>query len=70
MHIKDIIIEGFKSYRDKTHITGFDRHFNAITGFNGSGKSNIFDAICFLLGISTLSQVRASNQNCQNQLKD
>ena len=61
MHIKDIIIEGFKSYRDKTHITGFDRHFNAITGFNGSGKSNIFDAICFLLGISTLSQVRASN---------
>ena len=30
-------------------------------GLNGSGKSNILDAICFVLGISNLSQVRASN---------
>jgi len=61
MHIKEIILDGFKSYRDKTTITGFDSHFNAITGFNGSGKSNIFDALCFLLGITSLSNVRASN---------
>ena len=39
----------------------FDPHFNAITGLNGSGKSNILDAICFVLGISNLSQVRAGN---------
>ncbi len=32
--------------------------FNAITGLNGSGKSNILDAICFVLGITNLSQVR------------
>jgi structural maintenance of chromosome 2 len=61
MHIKEIIIDGFKSYSIKTSITGFDRHFNAITGLNGSGKSNILDAICFVLGITTLSNVRASN---------
>ena len=30
-------------------------------GLNGSGKSNILDAICFVLGISNLSQVRAAN---------
>jgi structural maintenance of chromosome 2 len=28
---------------------------------NGSGKSNILDAICFVLGITNLSQVRAGN---------
>jgi len=61
MHIKEIIIDGFKSYSVKTSISGFDRHFNAITGLNGSGKSNILDAICFVLGITSLSHVRASN---------
>jgi structural maintenance of chromosome 2 len=30
----------------------FDKEFNAITGLNGSGKSNILDAICFVLGIT------------------
>lgn len=39
----------------------FDPHFNAITGLNGSGKSNILDSICFVLGITNLSQVRAGN---------
>uniref|UniRef100_A0A4W5PQA7 Structural maintenance of chromosomes 2 n=1 Tax=Hucho hucho TaxID=62062 RepID=A0A4W5PQA7_9TELE len=61
MHIKSIILEGFKSYAQRTEINGFDPLFNAITGLNGSGKSNILDSICFLLGISNLSQVRAAN---------
>uniref|UniRef100_A0A8C9YFJ8 Structural maintenance of chromosomes protein n=1 Tax=Sander lucioperca TaxID=283035 RepID=A0A8C9YFJ8_SANLU len=61
MHIKSIIIEGFKSYAQRTEINCFDPLFNAITGLNGSGKSNILDSICFLLGISNLSHVRASN---------
>lgn len=58
MHIKSIIIEGFKSYAQRTEINGFDPLFNAITGLNGSGKSNILDSICFLLGISNLTHVR------------
>lgn len=58
MHIKSIILEGFKSYAQRTEVNGFDPLFNAITGLNGSGKSNILDSICFLLGISNLSQVK------------
>jgi structural maintenance of chromosome 2 len=61
MYIKSIVIDGFKSYAQRTEIFGFDPMFNAITGLNGSGKSNILDSICFLLGISNLSQVRASS---------
>lgn len=40
---------------------GFDESFNAITGLNGSGKSNILDAICFVLGITNMTSVRANN---------
>ena len=58
MHITEVIIDGFKSYRVRTHIEKFDRHFNAITGLNGSGKSNILDAICFVMGISRFSVIR------------
>ncbi|CAN8028207.1 unnamed protein product [Ixodes persulcatus] len=61
MHIKSITIDGFKSYGQRVDINGFDNLFNAITGLNGSGKSNILDSICFVLGITNLSQVRASN---------
>lgn len=61
MHIKEICLEGFKSYATRTVVSGFDPFFNAITGLNGSGKSNILDSICFVLGITNLQQVRASN---------
>ncbi|XP_058973513.2 structural maintenance of chromosomes protein 2 [Pocillopora verrucosa] len=61
MYIKQVVIDGFKSYATRTTISGFDPQFNAITGLNGSGKSNILDSICFLLGISNLTQVRASS---------
>lgn len=57
MYIKQVVIDGFKSYATRTTINGFDPLFNAITGLNGSGKSNILDSICFLLGISNLTQV-------------
>ena len=59
MYIKSIVLEGFKSYAGRTEISGLDRHFTAITGLNGSGKSNILDAICFVLGIQHLGQLRA-----------
>lgn len=61
MYLKEIIVEGFKSYAGRTVITDFDPSFNAITGLNGSGKSNVLDSICFVLGITNLSQVRASS---------
>ena len=51
-------MDGFKSYATRTVISGWDPEFNCITGLNGSGKSNVLDAICFVLGITNLSQVR------------
>ncbi|CAI5529739.1 unnamed protein product [Closterium sp. Naga37s-1] len=61
MYIEEIAIEGFKSYAQRTVVRDFDSKFNAITGLNGSGKSNILDSICFVLGITNLQHVRASN---------
>eukprot|EP00092_Neocalanus_flemingeri_P004304 GFUD01004627.1.p1 GENE.GFUD01004627.1~~GFUD01004627.1.p1 ORF type:complete len:1179 (+),score=495.15 GFUD01004627.1:105-3641(+) len=61
MFVKSMVIDGFKSYGQRTEINGWDNKFNAITGLNGSGKSNILDAICFLLGITNLTHVRAAN---------
>lgn len=61
MFIKSIVLDGFKSYGNRVEITGFDPEFNAITGLNGTGKSNILDSICFVLGITNLSNVRASS---------
>lgn len=61
MKVEELIIDGFKSYATRTVISDWDPQFNAITGLNGSGKSNILDAICFVLGISSMSTVRASN---------
>ncbi|KAL5522254.1 SMC2 [Sanghuangporus sanghuang] len=62
MRIEELVLEGFKSYPVRTQITGWDPSFNAITGLNGSGKSNILDAICFVLGITNMSSMRAQNQ--------
>ena len=56
-----IIMEGFKSYGRKVEIGPLDSQFNAITGLNGTGKSNILDAICFVLGSNDMKQARCSN---------
>jgi structural maintenance of chromosome 2 len=61
MRLQSIIIDGFKSYAHRQELGDLDPHFNAITGLNGSGKSNIFDAICFVMGISNLKKVRAED---------
>lgn len=57
MFIQELSIDGFKSYAQRVTVPHFDRFFNAITGLNGSGKSNILDSICFVLGITDLKQV-------------
>lgn len=61
MKVEELVIDGFKSYSVRTVITNWDPQFNAITGLNGSGKSNILDAICFVLGITNTSALRAQN---------
>ncbi|KAJ4470193.1 condensin complex subunit SMC2 [Lentinula aciculospora] len=62
MRIEELVVEGFKSYPVRTQITGWDPSFNAITGLNGTGKSNILDAISFVLGLTNMSTMRAQNQ--------
>jgi structural maintenance of chromosome 2 len=59
MYIKEVNINGFKSYAQRVCLTNFDPGFNAITGLNGSGKSNILDSLCFVMGIKNLSAVSA-----------
>ena len=57
MYINEIILEGFKSYSSRVIVGPLHPQFNAITGLNGTGKSNILDAICFVLGITNHSLV-------------
>lgn len=49
MYIKQVIIHGFKSYREQTVVEPFDHRHNVVVGRNGSGKSNFFYAIQFVL---------------------
>ncbi|KAI8792516.1 structural maintenance of chromosomes protein 3, partial [Biomphalaria glabrata] len=44
-----VIIQGFRSYRDQTVVEPFSSKHNVIVGRNGSGKSNFFYAIQFVL---------------------
>jgi structural maintenance of chromosome 2 len=58
MYVEELILEGFKTYMNRTVISAFDPQFNAITGLNGSGKSNILDGIQFLLGSTSKEMLR------------
>lgn len=49
MHIKKIVIQGFKTYRNTTEIDSLSPNLNVVVGRNGSGKSNFFSAIRFVL---------------------
>ncbi|KAJ9702893.1 hypothetical protein PVL29_004572 [Vitis rotundifolia] len=49
MYIKQVIIEGFKSYREQIATEPFSSKVNCVVGANGSGKTNFFHAIRFVL---------------------
>ena len=56
--IKELVIHGFKSFARETKIP-FKSEMNVIIGANGSGKSNVTDAICFVLGRMGSKSMRA-----------
>jgi len=58
MHIKELVLDDFKSFGRKTRIPFYD-DFTTISGPNGSGKSNIVDSILFALGLARTSGIRA-----------
>ncbi|KAI1038453.1 hypothetical protein LB503_011327 [Fusarium chuoi] len=62
MYIKQIIIQGFKSYKDQTVIEPFSPKTNVIVGRNGSGKSNFFAAIRFVLSDAYTQMSREERQ--------
>ena len=49
MHFKTLEIHGFKSFADKT-VLDFDTKMTAVVGSNGNGKSNISDALRWVMG--------------------
>ncbi len=49
MYLKEIEIQGFKSFADKTKVV-FDQGVTAVVGPNGSGKSNITESLRWALG--------------------
>ncbi|KAG9253302.1 RecF/RecN/SMC [Emericellopsis atlantica] len=62
MFIKQIIIQGFKSYKEQTVIEPFSSKTNVIVGRNGSGKSNFFAAIRFVLSDAYTNMSREERQ--------
>ena len=60
-HIKKVEVKGFKSFGPQTVKVVLDKGFTAITGPNGSGKTNIVDAVLFALGELSTRRLRAEN---------
>ncbi|TFL06816.1 RecF/RecN/SMC [Pterulicium gracile] len=63
MYIKTLTIQGFKSYRDQTQVEPFSPGHNVVVGRNGSGKSNFFAAIRFVLSDAYTSMTREERQS-------
>jgi chromosome segregation protein len=58
MHIKELVLDDFKSFGRTTRIP-FYEDFTVVTGPNGSGKSNIIDGVLFALGLARTRGIRA-----------
>ena len=58
MYLKEIEIQGFKSFADKTKVV-FDQGVTAVVGPNGSGKSNITESLRWALGESSVKSLRS-----------
>jgi chromosome segregation protein len=60
MRLKSIKLAGFKSFVDPTKIH-FPGNLCAVVGPNGCGKSNIIDAVRWVMGESSAKNLRAEN---------
>jgi len=60
-YVKKVEVKGFKSFGPQTVKVVLDEGFTAITGPNGSGKTNLLDAVLFALGELSTKRLRAEN---------
>jgi chromosome segregation protein len=60
VRLKSLEIKGFKSFADKTQIL-LDNPITGIVGPNGCGKSNIIDAIRWVIGEHKIKSLRSDN---------
>lgn len=60
MQLKSLEIKGFKSFADKT-VIHLDHPITGIVGPNGCGKSNIVDAIRWVIGEHKIKSLRSDN---------
>jgi chromosome segregation protein len=60
VRLKQLEIKGFKSFADKT-IINLDNQITGIVGPNGCGKSNIVDAIRWVIGEHKIRALRSDN---------
>ena len=60
MYIKEIKINGFKSFADNVNLE-LNKDFTGIVGPNGSGKSNIVDALKWVMGEQSVKTLRGTN---------